>query len=137
MSLQLADLSSVDVTISKNDLTPRLCYVASMSRAPTPFLRTTVLEIVPSFILVNDRSIPIWFREDPAESIMGITKVATVPYFKIEPKERYEFHPQICRKSTKIQVTGLPDVGRYFHKILKPTIQKTSMLRLNAGDLKR
>lgn len=108
-----------------------------MSRAPSPFLRTTVIDISPAFIIINNRSLPLSFREEPVESVLGIQRFAAVPYFKIEPKERFEFHPESTRKSVKIQITGLSDVQKYFHKVLKPIIQRFTRLRGNATDWKR
>eukprot|EP01053_Blabericola_migrator_P005010 Blabericola_migrator_1__5009@NODE_25_length_21156_cov_56_925364_g22_i0_p1_GENE_NODE_25_length_21156_cov_56_925364_g22_i0NODE_25_length_21156_cov_56_925364_g22_i0_p1_ORF_typecomplete_len4304_score722_72SHRBD/PF06650_12/6_1e03SHRBD/PF06650_12/1_8e15SHRBD/PF06650_12/1_9e03VPS13_C/PF16909_5/1_3e07VPS13_C/PF16909_5/5_7e03Apt1/PF10351_9/2_7e02Apt1/PF10351_9/1_9_NODE_25_length_21156_cov_56_925364_g22_i087712912 len=122
-SLKLGQYTAVasPLNIPGTDISPPLSLVAWLSRSPFPFLRTNTLEVYPAYVLVNDRSVPIYVRESPyKESISGETTIAFGSFMTVAPGGRIEFHPTRKKKngSVIIQISALPEVERFHHVVV-------------------
>ncbi|ANQ09731.1 Chloroquine resistance marker protein [Plasmodium coatneyi] len=97
---RITDLSITRLTCSnKNKNVPQLKYSVYMSIAPMPFFRTTVMEILPYIVIINNTKMNIVFQE----------YIKNYTYFKyniLEPGAFVEFHPQ-SKKKAMLKICGI------------------------------
>ncbi|CAA9989901.1 conserved Plasmodium protein, unknown function [Plasmodium knowlesi strain H] len=97
---RITDLSITRLTCSnKNRNVPQLKYSVYMSIAPMPFFRTTVMEILPYIVIINNTKMNIVFQE----------YIKNYTYFKynmLEPGAFVEFHPQ-SKKKAMLKICGI------------------------------
>ncbi|CAD2098744.1 conserved Plasmodium protein, unknown function [Plasmodium vinckei] len=103
-SFKLTDLSVTRLECNnRNKNIPQLKYSIYMSIAPMPFFRTTVMEILPYIVIINNTKTNIIFQE----------YIKNYTYFKyntIEPGKHVEFHPQ-SKKKALLKMCGVFDNG--------------------------
>lgn len=101
-----------------SDIFPSLSLIAFSSRAASPFLRTSTLELLPAYVIANDRDEAMYIREVPSKKNNFGEAFLTVP-----PNGRIEFHPQNKKKNGQInvQISALPEVERY-HAVMTAAV---------------
>ncbi|KAL8455475.1 hypothetical protein Emag_000604 [Eimeria magna] len=98
----LSDMGAYQIQLERTETNPLLHYSVSMGIAPAPFSRTTVVEILPSYVLVNETQKALWV----CEAAGG----ADTRCHSLEPGAIMEFHPQ-SRKPVAILITAIPQKG--------------------------
>ncbi|KAH0487471.1 MAG: uncharacterized protein KVP18_003631 [Porospora cf. gigantea A] len=109
---------SEPLKIDKSGITPRLSYLANISRAQQPYMRTLGLEIVPACFIHNRKTTPMFIREDPMSRLLDSYKPMGV--FPIPPGGSLEFHPQLT--THRLQISGVVEVDRYFSAVMQPHV---------------
>ncbi|ETB62652.1 hypothetical protein YYC_00360 [Plasmodium yoelii 17X] len=103
-SFKLTDLSITRLECNNRSKNiPQLKYSIYMSIAPMPFFRTTVMEILPYIVIINNTKTNLIFQE----------YIKNYTYFKyntIEPGKHVEFHPQ-SKKKAMLKMCGIFDNG--------------------------
>lgn len=98
----LSDMGAYQIQLERTENNPLLHYSVSMGIAPAPFSRTTVVEILPSYILVNETQKPLWI----CEAFGGLD----TRYHTLDPGAVVEFHPQ-GKRPVAILITAVPQKG--------------------------
>lgn len=101
----LSDMGVFRVCVDRSEVNPTLHYSLSMTLAPSPFFRTTVVELLPAFLLSNETRRPLWVCE--SGGAMGAAKDAPCCFHLLEPGALREFHPQ-TKHPPAIHLTALP-----------------------------
>ncbi|SBS87792.1 conserved Plasmodium protein, unknown function [Plasmodium malariae] len=97
---RITDLSTTRLVCSnKNKNIPQLKYSIYMSIAPMPFFRTTVMEILPYIVIINNTKMNIVFQE-------FIKNYTYFKYNSLEPGAYVEFHPQ-SKKKVMLKICGI------------------------------
>eukprot|EP00923_Selenidium_pygospionis_P037604 GHVN01065889.1.p1 GENE.GHVN01065889.1~~GHVN01065889.1.p1 ORF type:complete len:3455 (-),score=473.94 GHVN01065889.1:28-10392(-) len=91
-------LPSYSMTLSSKDPDVRLSYALTKTTAPPPFMRTSIIEVVPRIVIINDRSIALWIREAPTGKFDEGTPL------RLNPQVSFEFHPQSGKKGAKVRL---------------------------------
>lgn len=97
---QVSDLATNPLQMKRTAFYPSLHYVTAMHAAPAPFMRTTIINILPRFVVSNERLVPLWVRECVFSGSSGFGKFgkpksSMVSYVPIPAKAAVEFHPQV------------------------------------------
>ncbi|KJP85909.1 hypothetical protein AK88_04441 [Plasmodium fragile] len=112
---RITDLSITRLTCSnKNKNVPQLKYSVYMSIAPMPFFRTTVMEILPYIVIINNTKMNIVFQE----------YIKNYTYFKyniLAPGAYVEFHPQ-SKKKAMLKMCGIFESS--FNYLIDDYLQK-------------
>ncbi|XP_026194506.1 uncharacterized protein LOC34621939 [Cyclospora cayetanensis] len=98
----LSDMGTYQILVERTEVNPLLHYSLSMGIAPAPFSRTTVVEILPAYVVSNETSKALWFCE------AGGSQEARCHL--LEPGSLMEFHPQ-GKKPVSIVLTAVPQKG--------------------------
>ncbi|SCP05335.1 conserved Plasmodium protein, unknown function [Plasmodium ovale] len=97
---RITDLSITRLTCCNNNKNmPQLKYSVYMSIAPMPFFRTTVMEILPYIVIINNTKMNIVFQE-------FIKNYTYFRYNTLEPGAYVEFHPQ-SKKKVMLKICGI------------------------------
>ena len=131
---KISDLATKPVPVKKGATNPTLRYLTYMFGASAPFMRTTVVEVLPQFILSNERNISLWIREEPfVPGALGSSRSRIVAYLQILPKTAMEYHPQSSK--VVIQISGSPIVEDYFQKVIRPLMKSFSTYSFQATNI--